>query len=136
MAVLVGLAVGFLIAAGVAWSVYLIRVGLLDARDLAEKTAVEHPRSALHWPELRIGSVLPDPDEELVVVRVLWPAHPSEVSLLLLRLETASETVQFVEWCTTRAPITTSQGMGRCIEFRRRRTLQRVQALVVGESPG
>jgi hypothetical protein len=134
--VLVALAVGCLIGGGVAWSVYLIRVGLLDARDLAEKTTIGHPRSAVQWPELRIGSVLPDPAEEFVVVSVTWPAHPSRVSLLVLRLEGHSEALQLLAWSATHASVTTNQSSGPWIEFRRRGSLERVHAFVVGESPG
>jgi hypothetical protein len=136
MAVLGLLVVAALIGGGVGWTAYLVRVGMLDARDLAEKTAFRRPRSALEWPELRVDGVVAQPDEELVLVQVGWPARPSEASLLLLRLEAVGETGRLVKWCETRAPITTSATMGRSVEFRRRRTLERIQALVIGESPG
>jgi hypothetical protein len=136
LAVLVAFAVGCLIACGVAWTVYLLRVGMLDARDLAAKTAIGHPRSALHWPELRLTSVLPDPEEQVVVVGVTWPAHPSESSLLVLRPQAASETLQLLQWCATQACVTTNWATEPWIEFRRRRSLERVYAFVLGESPG
>ena len=135
MAALIALVLGALIGGGAAWTAYTVRVGLLDARDLVEKTAFGHPRSALQWPELRIGSVLAEPDEALVLVRVAWPAHPNETSLLLLRLPAAGEAGRLVRWCATQAPVTTSRGTGMWVDFRRRRTGQRVHALVVGEYP-
>jgi hypothetical protein len=137
IAAVLALGVGGLVAGGVAWTVYLLRVGSLDGCDLAAKTAIGHPRSALHWPELRFTSVLPDPEEkEVVVVSVTWPAHPSEVSLLVLRPEGASETRQLLQWCATQASVTTNGATAPWIEFRRRRTLERVHAFVLGESPG
>jgi hypothetical protein len=135
VAVLIALVLGALIGGGVAWTAHLVHVGLLDARDLADKTAFSHPRSALQWPELHIGSVLAEPDEALVLVRVAWPAHPTEMSLLLLRLAAAGEADRLARWCATQAPITTSRGSGMWVDFRRRRTGQRVHALVVAEYP-
>ena len=136
MAVLVALVVGALLGGGVAWTAHRVRVGLLDARDLAEKTAFRRPRSALQWPEIRIGNVVALPDEELVLVRVAWPSHPSEVSLLLLRLAHAGERQRLVSWCASQARVSTSCVTGMGFEFRRRGTVQRVHALVVSESRG
>jgi hypothetical protein len=53
IAVAIG-AVVLLVAAGLAWTAYLVHVGNLDAMELAGKAATPDPVSALDWPELHL----------------------------------------------------------------------------------
>jgi len=135
MTLLIALLVSTMVVGSAGWAAHLIYVGLLDARDLAEKTAFRDARSALRWPELLIANVLTEPDEELVLVRVAWPAHPAEKSLLLLRPEAAEETWRLRRWCASQASVSTSEA-GTCVEFRRRRSVERIHAHVVAETRG
>jgi hypothetical protein len=134
--VLAGLLVAVAVVVGAAaWAWHLIYTGLLDARDLAEKVAYRDVSSALRWPEMRIENVLAEPDDELVLVRVGWPAHPSQESLLLLRPAAATETSRLLGWCASRASVSTSW-TGSSVEFRRRRSVERIHAVVLAETRG
>jgi hypothetical protein len=133
----IGVAGAVVIAVLGAWVAYMLHVGTLDARDLAEKTAFRRPRSALEWPELRLGAVVAQPErDDLVLVSARWPAHPSRASVLLLQLQGAGELRRLSRWCAAEAPITVRSAAGHYVELRRRRTVERVHALVVDESPG
>jgi len=135
MAVLVALVVATLVGCGLGWTTHLIRVGLLDARDLVEKTAFGRPRSAMQWPELRLETVVVLPDEDMVLTEAVWPAHPSNASLLLLRVTDAAGKRRLVKWSASHASITTSTATDSWVELRRRRTVDRVRAEVVSEAP-
>ena len=41
-----------IVAAGLAWTARLLRVGTLDALALASEVATSEPKSALDWPDL------------------------------------------------------------------------------------
>jgi hypothetical protein len=128
-------------AAGIAWSMRLIRVGHLDAQALAGKLAVPHPVSALDWPELAVRAVIPQPDERpLVLLRVVWPAHPQLEATLLIALaaEDHRSLPLLAQWSETGASVSPVRREGAALELRRRQSLERVHAVLIAEdaAPG
>lgn len=129
-------AVALLVLAGLAWTARLVQVGNLDALSLAEKVAVPEPVSALDWPELRVRAVVRQPTEQSVILLdVVWPAHPRQAATLLLAL--ASDDVRSVpllsEWCTNHASVAPRRLDGAELELRRRQSTDRVRALLMAE---
>jgi hypothetical protein len=134
----VTLAVAILLvaAAALAWTARLIQVGNLDALALADKVAVPHPVSALDWPELRLRAVIPQPDDRvLVLLLVSWPAHPRREATLLVAIDSSNRrSVPLLsQWCATGASVSPTRQEGAAVEFRRRRSLERVHAVLVAE---
>ncbi len=137
VSVIIGLVIGAtLFTAGLVWIGYRFHVGTLDAEALAEKTAVPHPRSAVDWPELRVRSVLAQPDDEhCLLVSVSWPAWPDRTSILLLEVPRPTNDLDRLNhWCTSQASVTPLRGPEGSVELRRRHTLERVQAHVLAEA--
>jgi hypothetical protein len=137
VSIIIGLTIaGTLLVGGMVWIGYLFHVGTLDAKALAEKTAVPHPRSAVDWPELRVRSVLAQPDDgHYLLVSVLWPAWPDRTSILLLEVSAAADDLhRLSDWCSTQAPVTPLRGPEGSVELRRRHSLERVQAHVLAET--
>ena len=58
-----GLAVVVFVAVGLAWTAHLVRIGNMDALELAAKVAAPDPVSALDWPELHVRAIVQQPDE-------------------------------------------------------------------------
>jgi hypothetical protein len=51
--------------------------GTLDAAALADEVAMADPISALDGPELHVRAIVPQADEQpLILLLVDWPAHP------------------------------------------------------------
>jgi hypothetical protein len=137
VSVIIGLVIGAtLFGGGLAWIGYRFHVGTLDARALADKTAVPHPRSAVDWPELRVRSVLAQPDDgHRLLVSVLWPAWPDRTSILLLDVPRAIDDLDRLNhWCTSQASVTPLRGPEGSVELRKRHTLERVQVRVLAEA--
>ena len=125
-----------LIAAGLAWTAYLVHVGNLDAIELAGKVAVPDPVSVLDWPELHVRAIIPQPDERpLVLLLVDWPAHPQRAATLLVALDRGDDrSVPLLsQWCATQASVSPTRKGGADLEFRRRQSLERVHAVLVAE---
>ncbi len=125
-----------LMAAGLAWAAHLVHIGDLDMQALADKLAVPEPASALDWPELRVQAVIPEPgDESLVLLQVGWPAHPRQAAALLLALDHGDERSLplLAQWCTLQSSVAPVRQQGPELEFRRRRSLERVHAVLVAE---
>jgi hypothetical protein len=125
-----------LIAAGLTWAAHLVHIGDLDMQALADKLATPEPASALDWPELRVRAVIPEPgDEPLVLLQVGWPAHPRQMSALLVALDHGDErSVPLLsQWCTRQASVAPVRQPGSGLEFRRRQSLERVHAVLVAE---
>jgi hypothetical protein len=136
--VAVTLAVAVLLAAAVAlaWTARLLHVGNLDALALADKVGVPHPASALDWPELHLRAIIPLPDEPpLVLLLVGWPAHPRSEATLLVALDSGDhQSVPLLsQWCATSASVSPTRQEGAALELRRRRSLERVRAVLVAE---
>jgi len=126
----------FLVIA-ITWTARLLRISNLDAQALAEKVAYPDPTSALEWPELRVRSVVPQPDDlSPVILQVGWPAHPERVSNLLLNLDHDEGEEQALSllcrWSATGAPVAAVR-QGTALELRRRQTLERVHAVLLAE---
>ena len=135
IAVAVG-AVVLLVAAGLAWTAYLVHVGNLDAMELAGKVATPDPVSALDWPELHVRAIVPQPDEPpLVLLVVDWPAHPQRAATLLVALDSGDDrSVSLLSrWCATQASVSPTRHGGADLELRRRQSLERVHAVLVAE---
>ncbi len=136
VAVAIGAAVLF-VAAGLAWTAYLVHVGNLDAMELAAKVATPDPVSALDWPELRVRAIVPQPDEPpLVLLLVDWPAHPQRAATLLVALDSGdhrSLLPLLSQWCATQASVSPTRQGGADLELRRRQSLERVHAVLVAE---
>lgn len=128
------------IAAGLAWTARLIHVGNLDAQALAEKLATPDPVSVLDWPELRVRAVVPQPDgQPLVLLYVGWPKEPPRAATLLVALESGDHVSLPLlrQWCALQASICPVRQQGAELELRRRRSLERVHAVMVAEDrPG
>jgi len=137
--VIVAAAIGvvvLLLAAGLAWTAYLVHVGNLDAMELAGKVATPHPVSALDWPELHVRAIIPQPDERpLVLLLVDWPAHPQRAATLLVALDRDDDrSVPLLsQWCATQASVSPTRQGGAGLELRRRQSLERVHAVLVAE---
>ncbi len=135
VAVAIG-AVVLLIAAGLAWTAYLVHVGHLDALELAAKVAVPDPVSALDWPELHVRAIIPQPAERpLVLLLVDWPAHPQRAATLLVALDSGDDwSVPLLsQWCATQASVSPTRQGGADLELRRRQSLERIHAVLVAE---
>jgi hypothetical protein len=135
-----GLAAGavLFIAVGLAWTARLLRIGALDALELAQKVGVPEPDSALDWPELRvIAAVAPDipGDAPEALVLVGWPAHPDRVSTLLveLTLGEASPARLLEQWCAESASVSPTRVAGDEFVLRRRRSMERVWCRLLAE---
>jgi hypothetical protein len=94
------------VVAALTWTVRLLRVSTLDAQALADKLAFPEPASALEWPELRVQSVVPQPDDLSPVI---------------------------VQWSTARAAVVALR-QGPELELRRRQSLERIHATLLDES--
>ncbi len=137
--VIVAAAIGaavLLIAAGLAWTAYLVHIGNLDAMELAGKVATPDPVSALDWPELHVRAIVPQPGEQpLVLLLVDWPAHPQRAATLLMALDSGDDrSVPLLsQWCATQASVSPTRQGGADLELRRRQSLERVHAVLVAE---
>jgi hypothetical protein len=117
------------------WTVRLLRISALDAQALAEKLAFPEPASALEWPELRVQSVVPQPDDlSPVILEVGWPAYPERVATLLVALDhdEARAVSILCQWSTAGAAVMTLR-QGAELELRRRQSLERVHGILLGE---
>lgn len=126
------------IAAGLTWAARLVHIGNLDMQALAGKLATPEPVSALDWPELRMRAVVPQPDgQPLVLLLVYWPAHPRQSVTLLVALDKGDQQSLFVlsKWFAQQALISPVRREGAGLELRRRRSLEKVHAVLVAEDP-
>ena len=117
------------------WTARLLRISGLDAHALAEKIAFPEQASALEWPELRVQSVVPQPDDlSPVILQVFWPAHPDRAATLLVALDhdEARAVSLLCQWSTAGAAVVTLRH-GPELELRRRQSLERVHATLLGE---
>jgi hypothetical protein len=128
----------FFIAAGLVWTARLVHVGNLDAQALAEKTAEPHPSSLVDWPELRVRSVVSEPDQPLLVLLLVeWPARERiTTALMVLQPDERKAMRLLTQWRDEDASISPSRGDGGLIELRRRQTLDRVTGHVIAEDGG
>ncbi len=127
-----------IVAAGLAWTARLLRVGTLDALTLASKVATPEPRSALDWPELHVRAVVPQdiPGEpSLVLLLVEWPAHRERAATLLVNLgRTDQRSLPLLsQWCAARALVSPVRRPDGELELRRRQSLERVCGILVVE---
>ncbi len=129
---------GLFIAVGLAWTARLLRIGALDALELAQKVGVPEPDSALDWPELRvIAAVAPDipGDAHEALVLVDWPAHPERVSTLLVDLGIQGEIAAplLEQWCAENASVSPCRVAGDEFFLRRRQSMERVRCRLLAE---
>jgi hypothetical protein len=126
---------GVVFAAAAGYALYLIHVGLLDATALADKVAVPRPTSALDWPEMRVNSVLAEPDDgSQLLVSVVWPARPTHHSILLFEVsDQQNDLRKLAQWSSMQASVTAVRLVGSAVELRPRRGLQRVHASLLAE---
>ena len=127
--------ISLFVATGLTWAGRLLHISSLDAQALAEKVAFPEPASALEWPELRVQSAVPQPDElSLVIVQVGWPAHPERVAVLLVALDRDEQRAVSLlsQWSTSGASVA-AMHRGAEVELRRRRSLERVYAILLAE---
>jgi hypothetical protein len=123
------------VVAALTWTVRLLRISTLDAQALADKLAFPEPASALEWPELRVQSVVPQPDDlSPVIVQVGWPAHPEQVATLLMALDPqdARALSLLCQWSSAGAAVVTLR-QGPELELRRRQSLERIHATLLDE---
>jgi len=136
-AVLAGV-VSLVTVAGLAWTARLLRVGTMDALDLASKVATPVPVSALDWPEVRVLAAVSQGtlgDAGLALLHVQWPARPDRTATLLVDLGCDQERSLrlLAEWCAANGSVSPSRGAGTAIELRRRQSLDRVRAELLAE---
>jgi Lrp/AsnC ligand binding domain len=124
------------VAAGLGWAGRRLHISNLDAQALAEKIAFPAPASAFEWPELRVQSAVPQPDDlSPVIMQVGWPAHPELVATLLVALDDHDEqraVSVLCRWSASRAGIAALR-RGAELELRRRQSLERVHAILLAE---
>ena len=133
-AALIGLVV--FAAAWLALAAYLVHLGNLDALALAEKVAVSEPDSALDWPDLHLRAVAAQPDDQsLVLLHVIWPAHPGQAAMLLVALDQGDRRSLplLLRWCACHASVCPTRQPGTGLELRRRQSLETVHVLLVAE---
>jgi hypothetical protein len=125
-----------LMAAGLAWTARLVHIGNLDAHALAEKIASPAPSSALDWPELHVHAVVPQPDEQpIVLLHVGWPAHPEREATLMVALAADDQRslALLAQWCARDASVSPLRREGANLELRRRQSLERVHGVLIAE---
>ena len=136
MILAIGIAAIFLsLVAVLTWTARQLRISGLDAHALAEKLAFPEPASAFEWPELRVHSVVPQPDDlSPVILEVGWPAYPERVATLLVALDhdEARALSLLSQWSTAGAAVVTLR-QGAEVELRRRQSLERVHATLLDE---
>ncbi len=124
------------IVTGLAWTARLVHIGNLDAYELAEKTASPVPSSALEWPEMHVHAVVPNPEEQSVVLlHVGWPSHPDREATLVVALATddGRSLALLSRWCAGEASISPVREDGAWLRLRRRQSLERVRAVLIAE---
>jgi hypothetical protein len=127
--------ISLFVVAGLTWAGRLLHISNLDAQALADKVAFPVPASALEWPELRVQSAVPQPDElSLVIMQVGWPAYPERVAVLLVALDRDEQRAVSLlsEWSVSGASVAAVH-RGAEVELRRRRSLERVYAILLAE---
>lgn len=138
-AAVLGAAVILAAVAGLAWTARLLRVGALDALELADKTRTPVPASALDWPELRVRAAISEdiPGEPgLTLLHVEWPDQAACSATLLVDLGAERERSLglLARWCAADASVSPSRRPEGALELRRRQSLERVQAVLMSES--
>lgn len=138
-AAVLGAAVILATVAGLAWTARLLRVGALDAFELADKTRTPVPASALDWPELRVRAAISEgiPGEPgLTLLDVERPDHAGCGATLLVDLGAEQErSLGLLErWCAADASVSPSRQPEGALELRRRQSLERVRAVLMSES--
>jgi hypothetical protein len=136
-AVMLAAAVLLAIVAGLAWTARVVQVGNLDALALADKVATPYPVSALDWPELQVKAIVPQPDDRplLLLLMVGRPHHRRQEATLLLALDSGDQRslALLSQWCASGASVAPTRQRGAALELRRRRSLERVHALLLAE---
>lgn len=126
-----------LVATGLlAWTARLLQAGSLERPAVAARFATPDPVSALDWPELHVRAVVPQPDEQsLILLLVGWPARQQKAATLLVAVDSDDHrSAQLLaRWCETRASVSPTRCGGAHLEFRRRQSLERVHAVLVAE---
>jgi hypothetical protein len=123
----------------VAYTLRRLKVGALDAVELASKAAVPHPRSARDWPEVRLSSVISGPEDDVIVL-ARWPGRPDAGSSLVLRPdEPDGHATRLLErWCDRDTSLSPMAWGDSGIALRPRGTMRRVRARILAEdlTPG
>jgi hypothetical protein len=126
-----------LVATGLlAWTARLLQAGSLDHSPRAAKIVTPEPVSALDWPELQVRAVVPQPDEQsLILLLVGWPARQQKAATLLVAVDSDDhQSAQLLaRWCETQASVSPTRCGGARLELRRRQSLERVHAVLVAE---
>lgn len=124
-----------LVATGLlAWTARLMQAGSTGRSARAAKIIM--PASALDWPELQVRAVVPQPDEQsLILLLVGWPARQQKAATLLVAVDSDDhQSAQLLaRWCETQASVSPTRCGGARLEFRRRQSLERVHAVLVAE---
>jgi hypothetical protein len=126
-----------LVATGLmAWTARLVQARSLDNLALAAETGTPDPASALDWPELHVRAVVPQPDEQsLILLLVGWPARRQKAATLLVAVDSDDHrSAQLLtQWCETQASVSPTRCGGAHLEFRRHQSPERVHAVLVAE---
>jgi hypothetical protein len=126
-----------LVATGLlAWTARLLQARNLDNLALAAETGTPDPVSALDWPELHVRAVVPQPDEQsLILLLVGWPASKQKAATLLVAVDSDDHrSAQLLtHWCETKASVSPTRCGGAHLEFRRCQSPERVRAVLVAE---
>jgi hypothetical protein len=124
-----------LVAAWLALAGRRVHVSNLDAVALAAKIAVPHPESALDWPDLNVRAVVAQPDESLLLLHVIWPAHPAQAATLLVALDEGDhESLPLLtRWRDGGASVWPTRQPGAGLELRRKQSTERVHAQLLAE---
>lgn len=126
-----------LVATGLlACTARFLQAGRLGHSARATKIATPDPVSALDWPELHVRAVVPQPDEQsLILLLVGWPSRQHKAATLLVAVDSDDQrSAQLLaRWCETQASVSPTRCGGAHLEFRARQSLERVHAVLVAE---
>lgn len=126
-----------LVATGLmAWTARLVQARSLDNLALATEAGTPDPVSALDWPELHVRAVVPQPDEQsLILLLVGWRGRQHKAATLLVAVDSDDHrSAQLLtQWCETQASVSPTRCGGAHLEFRRHQSPERVHAVLVAE---
>jgi hypothetical protein len=125
----------------VGWLVFVMRLvprrSSRATREFLAKIERSQPDSARDWHELRVETVVPDPDvPNTILVVVQRPEKPSPRSLLLLSAAGSDERARrlLVSWRDSEASLSSTRVGDRGVVLRRPRDPQQLRAVLIYES--
>jgi hypothetical protein len=84
---------------------------------------------------LHLRAVVAQPDESLLLLHVIWPAHPTRAATLLVALDEGDDQSLplLTRWCDCGASVWPTREPGAGLELRRKQSTERVHAQLLAE---